>query len=387
MFDQEEANKKRVEVQQEVLELSKIHKNMLLTAATGTGKGRCVMQIINEDTFPQKWLIVVPELLQIQNLKDDIKKHNFEHLYNKIEDIICYASFEKYKGRELSLWFNEAHKLSALKSDIASTIKYNRIIADTATLPKIVKQRLLTLGEFYEYSLPLKRAIELSILPEPVINIIKVQVDDKIKRNIIPTKKGDWKLTDREFLFNMEKQITMWTEKIEDLQKEGKFTGWIDNKINQIGAKRKKFLSSIKTPALQKLCKELQSKRFICYTGSIDQCNLLGDMGGTNVMHSKKGGKHNKDTLQKFNDYELSSLFVIKMGREGLNLNGIECVAICQLSSGRDEGLEFIQSAGRSMRSEAPEIYVLVAEHTMDERNLKRALKEIPEKYIHYKEL
>ena len=117
-----------------------------------------------------------------------------------------------------------------------------------------------------------------------------------------------------------------------------------------------------------------QDKRFICFCGSIEQCNYLG---GENSINSDK--KHSKLILQKFNNREISNLFSVKMGVEGLNLEGIECGIIGQL-----DGTErpFIQKNGRMLRAEFPEIYVLYFKNTKDMDYLENVTNNIPEEYL-----
>jgi hypothetical protein len=75
--------------------------------ATGIGKTKAVLRCISNDKSDRKWLVVVPELIQIENMRTEITKHAYDYLLeSKIYDIICYASFEKYKDLKLNLWLN-----------------------------------------------------------------------------------------------------------------------------------------------------------------------------------------------------------------------------------------------------------------------------------------
>jgi superfamily II DNA or RNA helicase len=383
-FDREKANQEREKFQDEVELLGTKKDFVLVEAATGTGKGKACLRIIDRDESGEKWLVVVPELLQIENLRQDIEKHGMQHLYDtKIEAIICYASFVHYKGWKGCIWFNEVHKLSKLRADISSTITYKKILADSATVPSSVKTRLNSLGRFAEYNLPLQQAINRGILPEPSVHIIYTHLDDQDRRNPVKRGTATMQLTDKAFLEDLENRLDYWKKKSEEAFFEGKDTFWPSLKMNQLGGMRKKFLAQTKTPDLKKLLQCLGTKRTICFTGSLDQCNEVGEKA---AIHSKKSKKHNLSTLQAFNDGELEKIYVLKMGREGLNLSGIECVIIVQLGSGNDNGLEFIQISGRGLRGDAPEIYILVAQDTADERSLSKSLSHLDKKYIHYEQ-
>lgn len=327
------------------------------------------MMALDRIESDQKWLVVVPELIQIENLRNDIKKHDFEHLYEtKIEEIICYASLEKFGGRKLNLWLNEAHRLSMLKEDIAKTIDYERIIADSATIPEKVMERLSRLGDFTKFEMSLKEAVDTGLLPEPSIHVIYTGLDDEIKRNNFLKAGRGYVLTDREYMNKLELQIDYWRDR-----GGGEYVEpWISNKINQLGNQRKKFLAESKTEQVRKILEDLGTKRVLCYAGSVEQSDSLG---GPYSINSKKGKKHNLSVLELFNSSEIDRIYMCKMGREGLNLEGIRAVVMVQLSSGKDEGLEWIQKAGRGLRSAEPELYMLVCRNTIDETYFSRTLK------------
>lgn len=358
----------RDEIQKEAQKLGITHKRLIVQWPTGSGKGKACMMILDKAPTTTKWLVLVPELIQIENLKRDIEKHGFQHLYDKIEAIECYASFKKYKGRKLNLWLNECQRLSELREDIAQTIECERIVADSATIPYAVRERLIMLGDFSEHKISLSDAIEGGLLPKPSIHVIYTELDSIVKRNDYKGRK----LTDRQFYDILENQIEYWKGRVNN-------EPWAGNRLNAIGSQRKKFLAESKTETVQKILEYLGSKRTLCYAGSVEQCDILGKELAVN---SKKTKKHNLKVLEKFNSLETDRVFMNKMGREGLNLEGIRAVIITQLSSGRDEGLEFIQSTGRALRSDKPEIYLVICKNTMDEAYLSRALQVIDQKKV-----
>lgn len=370
----------RDKVQEWGSEFAVKNKFFICQLPTGSGKGKLCMMAIDKIDSDRKWLVVVPELIQIENMKADIEKHGFQHLYEtKIEDIICYASLQKYAGRKLNLWLNECHRLSMLKEDIAATIDYERIIADSATIPQVVKERLDNLGEFFSYEMTLSEAVKIGLLPEPAIHVFYTDLDDTIARNKVEIRKGATvNLTDRQYMNRIEGEMQKWKE-----QDNGE--KWIQNKINQLGSKRKKLLAESKTEAVKKLLVRLDNVRTLVYAGSVEQCNLLGK---ELAINSKKTKKHNLSVLEKFNSGQIDKIYMNKMGREGLNLEGIRAVVMVQLSSGRDEGLEWIQKAGRSLRSDSPELYMFVCRDTIDETYFSRTLKFLESgKKIIYSEL
>jgi len=147
---------------------------------------------------------------------------------------------------------------------------------------------------------------------------------------------------------------------------------WILNKLKLIGGERKKFFAKCKTRATSQLLEQLQGKRIVIYTGSVEQCD---ELGGDRAVHSKKGRKYNIEVLRKFNNKEIDTIYFNNMGAEGLNLMDIDVAVIVQLSTGKDENLGITQRGGRAFRSSSPEIYILFCENSKDEEWKNEAIK------------
>lgn len=354
--------------QEKAVELSKEHPFLAIQAITGAGKALAVMKCIDADESGLKWLILMPETLQIINFQDDVRKHKMEHIYDKIEDVICYASLHKYKGRKLNLWLNETHRLSECKTDISQTIEYERIVADSATISEDIKERLATLGDFYYFNLSLKSAIEKGILAEPKIFLIPIKLDNYQKRNKAKFGNKVVPMTDEEYVIKLRGDLKYWAKKLEEDPKKV----WINNKFKLIGLERKQFFAKCKTLTVFKLLEQLKSKRIVVFTGSIEQADVLG---GNNAVHSGKGKKHNVEILNKFNNKEIDTVFFNKMGVEGMNLTDVEVGIIIQLGTGNDDNLVLTQKGGRIFRSLSPEIYLPYMETSKDEEWMKEAIK------------
>lgn len=370
----EKRDQEKEAIQTEAENLSTIHKNLVLQWATGCGKTKGVLRCIRKAGFKIPWLVLVPENLQIENLKREIEKHGFSDLLEKGLEIICYASFKNYKGKTYNLWFNEVHRLSELREDIAKTINFERFIADSATIPKEVLKRLSNLGQFFDYRITLREAINKGILPEPKIHIIEINANNHIKRNPYLFGKKEVLLTDAQYLAKVDDRIMYLIKKKEEADLENTDSSYIYMKLIREGSARKRKLAWFKNEALKKLVEELGGTRFVCFTGSIEQCNMIG---GKNAVNSQKTRKQNTETINKFNTYQISQIFLNKMGREGMNLEGIEAVIIVQLGTGEDDGLEFIQTVGRSLRGAEPNVYILVIKDSADEKFVKKAIAHL----------
>jgi superfamily II DNA or RNA helicase len=289
----------------------------------------------------------------------DLHKHGFQGLLEThIEAVICYASFTRYAGRELNLALNEVHRLSELRGDIGKTISFDQIISDSATVPDEVKLRLAEICPFHEYHISLKEAIGMGILPEPAIYLFPIKLTTQQRAEV-----GRLEMEHLKYRSLYEHDGAMWQL----------------NKMNLARGKQKQFIAECKTPYVKELLREIKGKRLICFCGSIEQAQMLG---GEQAIHSKKSSKKNITILEKFNNFEIAEIYVNKMGKEGMNLPGIEAGVIVQLDSGNDQGLSFLQRTGRSLRAEDPEIFIFYAVETQDEVYLKRALQNIDKKYI-----
>lgn len=359
MFDYENQNRQREIIQNNAEKLSLENKHLLITWATGCGKGRAVMRCIAASTSKKKWLVICPEILQVQNFINDLDKHGYSWLLEeKIEEVICYASFKKYENSSYNLALNECHRLSELRYDIGKTISFDQIVSDSATVPTDIKYRLHDICPFYEYHISLKEAIEKGILPAPTFYVVKVDITD----------------TEQKQLTKLDNTYKMWKTKY---GRENQI--WQLNKMKRARQDSKVLLSSFKTNKVREIIETLGDSRLICFTGSIEQCS---ELGGERAIHSGKNKKNNLEILEKFNNFEINSIFVNRMGREGLNLEKIEATVVTQLDSGNDEGLSFLQITGRGLRGIEPKIYLLYIDIEQDRKYLERALKNVDKKYI-----
>lgn len=142
-----------------------------------------------------------------------------------------------------------------------------------------------------------------------------------------------------------------------------------------LGSERKRFLANLKTEIVKNLINKIKDKRYICFTGSIEQANYLSK--NVNVIHSQV--KDSDSIINSFNNGNINHLYVVDMLREGQNLNNVEVGIIVQLDG---EIGRFIQKSGRIMRAKNPEIFVLYFKNSRDEGYLENLKNEINKDYI-----
>jgi len=339
----------REKLNEKALDRISNNENVLLEWATGTGKTYAALNAIRH--IGGNWLIVLSEKQHMDNWAKEITKHGMEDILMQT-DFVLYASLHKYKKSIYhGIILDEAHHaMTDKRIAILKTIKRQRTVLLTATFDEFEKMRFRTeFGSLLSIKISLKRAIELGFVPKPEIHLHKLTLSssDRISYNKLTNKMNYWK---NRYFHDREEWMKM---------------RWLSH-----GSKRKKFLADKKTDYAKELIKNLGKRRFICFTGSINQSIEIGDI---NSVHSKKKG--NQNVIDKFNKGEIDNIFATGMLKEGTNLNNIDVGIIIQLSS---KLKDFIQMMGRSLRSKnVPEQHIIYFEGTQDEVYLNNVINEV----------
>lgn len=366
--------------------------NLICEFATGIGKSFNAINL-QARMNSKKTFICVAEIAHIQNWRDEYIKHGYEYLLESTE-IFCYASLKNYANQSADLLILDEihHAFSQARTFLLTSLRVKKVIGLSATLED---EHKCLFNDIFKnmtvYTITMEEAIEMEILPKPKVYLIGLELDNSKKSEIINFKRGknikeihcDY-LQRNTYIYAKSKYPTLnliihctQKEKYDYIDAEYnraamyKRTGWL-----RYGGIRKRYLSDCKTDKIKELCERLtvgESKRFICFCGSIEQAELIG---GANCIHSKK---EVKSIIHKFQSKEINSLYAIKMLTEGQNLEGVEAGIIGQL-----DGTErpFVQRNGRMLRAEFPEIYVLYFQGTKDEDYLQNVINSIPEEYL-----
>lgn len=381
----------RENIGKKAVELSKENNNILLELATGTGKTKVSLAII--DSHKGNWLVVLAERAHLKNWQEDIKKHGYHDLLKNIT-FVLYASLHKhvkmsYKGVVL----DEAHHCTTdIRLNSLKQIKFNKCIALTATITAKEKDKIESIvGPICTFKYSLAKAINSDILPTPKIYLHTLFLDNKTVNSTFILTKGSQKnpveiTTSYKNRFNAlasgkNVKVTVNCTECEkylylcskvDYYKNAylrSYNDGIKNRWLQAATMRKRFLSESKTKSLQSFLPELYS-RYICFAGSIEQCSQLG---GKNIVHSKK--KNNQKTIDNFNSRKINNIFAVGMLREGVNLVDADAV-IVQLDSG---SRATVQMLGRALRKENPVIHIFYYKDTQDEIYMNNSLEEFKE--------
>ena len=369
----------REEIQNRGLEIVLNNKYVVLELGTGVGKSKIVIDYLDNISIKDKKIfIVIAETNHKTNWKQEFKKWNKEYLLKNIK-FLCYQSLHKHLDGNIYV-FDEFHHLLNSEKRIETFKKLaleniEKIVGLSATL---TQKQLNVFQEVIDtqpiiYKITLQKAIEYNILPEPLVYLVELVLDDTYynyahvyKKNTEPvllTQKGKYDaLTSR---INWLKDLYFKE------RKEWQKTLWL-----QAASERKRFIGKLKTNYLKLILKKLGDKRILCFTSSIEQGNTIGK---ENAINSSISINVREEIIEKFNSGIINTLFTTKMLQEGQNLNNIEVGIITQL----DNNIRFyMQVSGRVYRSLYPLQYILYFKGTQDEVYIDNVRESINEKYI-----
>ena len=333
--------------------------NILLQWATCTGKTKAALDYVKQSNLRQpKVLVLVAEIAHIKNWKDEIAKWKCKTAMSK-SIFCCYSSLHKMTSQKWDFIIcDECHHLFSEKRMKAfRQLQYDNIILLSATLTyDNVKMLQSDVKDLMIDKQTLSNCINEGKLKMPDINIVNVQMTDFQTR-----------------------QYLSFTRRYEMLKIKR-----FENAAKMAAIKRKRFLANTKTKALTELVSKLrkENKKIVYYCASIDQ--MIKVSGNINCVSSKHRAD---DSIQKFNDGEISELFFCQMGTEGLNLRGIEVAVICQTDA---QTRTKNKKIGRVLRNkENPVVYILksvpysnqlgteIVSETIDEKNIRQCLDEL----------
>jgi len=264
----------RIEIQQEGLKLTESYNYIMFEWCTGLGKSLVSIQIIEK--YGGKWNIVLAETNHEMNWIEEFKKHNKEYLLDNVT-FFCYQSLHKNLDGENYI-FDELHhvtsdrRLNLLQQIHLGNLK--RFVGLSATLTRTQKELIEeSIGKFYIHKITLSQAIDWKILPEPDIYFVGVELSNT-------SKYLKYHFTKDKFVMCTEKEYySRITDRIETLKKVYFATQQDFDRVKwlKLANDRKKFLANCKTRHARDLLKHIDNKRFICFTGSIEQSELLSD--------------------------------------------------------------------------------------------------------------
>ena len=383
----------REQIRQEILQIQS--SNVLLMLATSIGKTKCALDFIDNKKEIGKILVVVPRLVLIEGWKAEFRKWNYEYLLNDTI-FVTYKSLHKYETTTFTyVIYDECHHLSDNCLESAKCInvhtKYNVLLSATVKQLHLTKLQYI-FKDLYIYKVSLKDAISDTILPDPQVYLIPLELDNtyetyeivknpKCKQEITIYYKDRWKYLKNPLYKNT--KITMYcTAKQYYLENQGLiewyktkiYNSIFKNKFQQACLERLKWLSKQKEGLVLEILSHLSNKRVLTFCSTIEQTEILGE----HCINSKN--KKALEILDKFQNKEINHITACGMLNEGANLVDCQIGIFASLHSSE---IIITQRNGRLLRHSDPIFIIPYFKNTRDEEIVNMMLKDYnPDKII-----
>ena len=348
-------------------------KNILLEMATGSGKTKMAIELIAKRTKSEdKVLIVVPRLVLITTWKDEFIKWGYKDLIDRLT-FVTYVSYPKVAGEWKMVIYDECHHLSERCREVVPYFKAGTNILLSATVGRNLKREIKVLFPYLRtFSISTRDAIQDSILPDPKVILIPLNLDNKERKYSFIRNKGKgnsitipferrWKYsgytgevcitcTQLQYYMEISRAIDWWKKKISVASMKKIY-------LHKCG-ERLKWLSKEKTDLAEQILSYLDKERTLTFCSSIEQTEKLGKY----CINSKN--KRAVQYLDDFNKGKISHITACAMIDEGTNLSNCRIFIFANLNS---SDRLIIQRTGRALRHPDPIIIIPYFSNTRDE--------------------
>lgn len=356
------------------LALSKVDKAncLVLNLATGTGKSKIAIECTNKvcnrvyknSEEATDVLILVSKKVHKNVWRDELDKWGI-----KTDNIVieCYESLKKYENAYFDIVIcDEAQHLSETRQELLKTLHINELlIVLSATLKKelcwFFKANYRT--EFIKCDI--KEAIEDDVLPEPIIYLLPLKLDnsvcqykyDKFKKTIIGTQLG--------YYNNICSLIDFYKRKYMSTKRDFMKNLWLKACTDRL-----KWLSEQKEDTVKAILNKLNRYRTLTFCSSIEQTEKLGKF----CINSKN--KKSTEYLDMFNNKEIKHITSCNILNESVNLVDCRIGIFCNLNS---SDIIVKQRQGRCLRHKKPIFIVPYYEHTREAELIDKIIENYNE--------
>ena len=377
---------------------------LLLEAATGTGKSKISIDLVNylissqwyKDKETINVLILVAKRVHKQTWKIEIEKWGGIN-HPKAHINICMECYESLKNHCKERWdiilADEVHHIgSEIRLDFLKTMSFGYFLGLSATIPRKLKQ-------FFKYnyhsevvSCDIIEAIEDDILPEPEILLFPLILDNRaetetwefhpkapgpvIHASYKDIRKYKWNkdahviisMTQKQKLLEYDHLIEFFKSKYVQTHNHVLERSW----LFQAG-KRLEYLAEIKLPIIKDILDRLKRQRTITFCKTIQQAEAAGKW----CIHSKNV---NADKFYKdFNAKKINHITAVNILNENANLVDCKYAIFCNLSS---SDIVIPQRLGRAMRHKHPVIIVPYYQGTREQEIVEKMFSEYNKSFI-----
>lgn len=378
--------------------LETIDKNpcLLMELATGTGKTRMAIDLVNhlcDTVFKGKkvnCLLLVAKRVHKETWKEEIEKWGGI----KAEVIAeCYESLKKHTDEEFDIVLSDEvhHIQSETRLELLSMVSFKYFIGLSATIPRNLKKYFKWTYKASIVSHNLVDAIESDILPQPKVLLMPLELNNVDETDYIelnPKAKGTpiyGRFCDRSKLIKGGKRVILsCTQK----QKSNYLNSVILSAKNRYMRvrnksaenfwlfqcnKRLEMLATFKVPVIKGILTYLDKQRTITFCKTIEQCEQLG----SNCIHSKN--IKSDEIYRKFNRKRIRHITTVNILNENANLVDCKYAVFCNLSSSE---ISTVQRIGRSLRHKSPVIIVPYYIGTREEELVQKMFEGYDSNYI-----
>lgn len=376
----------RQETRDEILKLK--NPNILCELPTSFGKSKIALDILKARFPIEKCnsgtciLIVIPRLVLINNWKDEFKKWGMESYLQYVE-FVTYVSFPKRAGKWNMIIFDEVHHLSPRCQEYLEYFTIDNSILLSATVGRKMKAVLPELfPDLYIYKVSTKQAIQEEILPDPMVYLMPITLDntysnweiiknksqkmelrisfaDKWRYANIKNRKIIIRCTQRQYYDDMSSMIAWYKRK--------SHVEAFKNLFLRKSGERLKWLSEQKTAHVKCILNHLKDQRTLTFCNGVAHTEELGKY----CINNKN--KASVENLQKFNEGKVDHITACNMLDEGMNL--VNCrVGVYAVLNSSERMIK--QKLGRLLRHPNPIIVIPYFKGTRDEEIVHTMLED-----------
>lgn len=363
----------REEYTQEILELSDSNKALMLHLPTGFGKSKIAIDIIKrhfEDRLMGcNILLVVPKLVLMDNWKEELRRWDFpQHIS---VTMTTYLSYYKHTDTYWDMIvLDEAHHFTEACEEATDLMRYDRVIAMSATIPKEPRWRLKeAFAGIREYKVSARDAINDEILPDPKILLIPMMLDNynvdqtivvrkskggipvelnfqqRAQRFHYPNKRVHIHCTQQQYYNFISIEIERKKEEYFKTQAEFRKNMWLQGCKHRLD-----WMTTLKEDFVIDLLKMVDDYRTLTFCTFIEQTKKLGDHP-INSEDKKKSEQNLKD----FNEGRVNHIVAANILNEGVNLSNCQIGIYANIGSSK---VVELQRLGRILRHKNPLIII-----------------------------